>query len=282
MKKIISVILLLLMLTTVYAENEITVDIDSVQVTFDTQPRIINARTMVPVRSIFEAIGAKVSWDGNTKTITAEKDSIKIAMTIGANLISKGDEFIVMDTSAMIIDNRTFIPARFAAEAFDNSVSWDSVQRAVHISTTLKPDIQYYKKYRNESMSIMYPSDWYLDESFPGMVFIDNQSDSYSELGIGMISVSQTEFFNSSFPDTVSAKYDYLISDCNVNISEFKNTVINGCHAALFKYTDAEGDYVTSYIIAGNEKAYFIEFISDKEGIFDNIYNTVLSTFTLL
>ena len=282
MKKIMALIIFLLSFSSVYAEDNIKVYINSVPVYFDTNPIMINGRTMVPVRDIFEALGAEVYWNGETRTVTAAKDGSNVSMTIGNNKILVNDLIIIMDTTPVIMNNRTLIPARFAAEAFECSVEWDAQTRTVDIISSKKPDTQYFKIWQNNFMSVLYPADWFLDESFPGTLFIDNQSDSFQTLGMGMISISQMDFMNSSFSDTVSARYDYLISDCGLTISEFKNTTVNGCAATLFKYTDKDGDFVTSYLIAGNTKAFFIEFISDSPGVFDNIYNTVLSSFTLL
>ncbi len=281
MKKIISLIIFLMFFQTVYAEKEITVKINSEPVVFDVLPRIIDSRTMVPVRAIFEALGAQVQWDGETRTVTAQNGARIVSMTIGRNEIAVGNEIIVMDTVPIIIDNRTLIPARFAAEAFDSSVLWDGENKIVNITTGEKPKIQYFKRYYNGLYSILYPSDWYLDHTYPEMIFIDNQGDIYEEHGMGMISVTHMEFVNQSFADTVSARYDYLIGDCGYNITEFKNTKVNGCDAAIFKYPDNDGDYVTSYLICGNGTAYFIEFYSDTEAAFKDIYDIVLSSFML-
>lgn len=281
MKRIITLIIFLMFFQTVYAEKDITVTINSVPVAFDVQPRIINSRTMVPVRAIFESLGASVSWDGQTRTVTAQNGTRKVSMTIGKNEINVGDEIIVMDTVPMIINNRTLIPARFAAEVFDSSVEWDGENQIVQIITGKKPDIQYFKRYHNGIYSILYPSDWYLDETYPEMIFIDNQGDIYEEHGMGMILVSHMDFMNDSFLDTVSARYDYLIGDCGYNITKFENTKVNGCDAAVFKYIDQDSDFVTSYLICGNNGAYLIEFFTDAEGAFEGIYNIVLSSFML-
>ena len=82
MKKIISVLLALLMLAVlllacvnVSAENPITVEVDFGTVQFDTPPVNINGRVLVPVRAIFEAMGANVRWNAGTKTVTSKLDN---------------------------------------------------------------------------------------------------------------------------------------------------------------------------------------------------------------
>ena len=278
MKRLLPILLFFILSVPAFAETPITVNIDSVPVEFDVEPRIIDGRTMVPVRAILEALDAEVLWDSVTKTVTATKDLKTISMTIGKREITVGENFMLMDTAPVIIGNRTLIPARFAAEVFENTVKWDAKTRTVSIISTEKPDIKYYKKYTGAGISLLFPHDWLLDESFTDTVFIDNQPTTYESSGLGMISISKVELVNSSFADTVSARYDYLLSDCGYNISDFKNTTVAGKNAALFKFVDSDGDYVLSYFIEGSASAYYIDFITDTENAFSDIFSTILTT----
>ena len=68
MKKIISAILCTAITITLLsgmstAGEKVTVELDGTQINFDVNPKIINGRAMVPLRSIFEEIGALVKWD---------------------------------------------------------------------------------------------------------------------------------------------------------------------------------------------------------------------------
>lgn len=281
MKKILAVLALFFLFTTAYAETPITVTVDSTAVNFDAEPRIIDGRTMVPLRAIFEALGAEVEWNGETKTVTASNGIKTISMTIGKKEVTVGERYMIMDTAPIIAENRTLIPARYAAEVFDNTVEWDSQNRVVKISSANKPNVEYYRKYSGGGISFMYPEDWLLDESYQGTVFVDNQPTSYENLGLAMISVSSIELVNSTFADTLSARYDYLLNDCGYNITEYRKTLINGYASTVFKYIDADGDYVTSYFILSGKKAYYIDFITDTENQFDDIFSNVLSSVRL-
>ena len=53
--------------------EKIKVIIDIKNVKFDVPPTIVNGRTLVPLRAIFEALGATVEWDDATQTVTSEK-----------------------------------------------------------------------------------------------------------------------------------------------------------------------------------------------------------------
>lgn len=279
MKRILLLLFILLCTATaVHAEIPITVNVDSVPVKFDVEPRIIDGRTMVPVRAILEALGAKVEWDASTRTVTATTDLKKISMVIGKKEIAVGEKYMLMDTAPIILENRTLVPARYAAEVLENTVKWDASTRTVNIISTEKPKISYYKKYDGAGIHFMYPAEWLLDEGYEGTVFIDNQPVSYDESGLALISVSVVDHVNGAFHSTISTRYDYLLNDCGYNVSEFKATTINGHDAQLFRYIDAEGDYVLSYFVAGSKKSYCIEFITDTENDFSGTFSNVMST----
>lgn len=134
MKKIINFILMLTILTTVLnvsvlASSNITVMVDNNPVNFtDAHPFIENNRTMVPVRAIAEAMGANVEWNGETSTVTLTKDSYSSILKIGEYkiTISNKNETVVknMDTKAIVINGRTFIPARFVGYGLGYDVEW--------------------------------------------------------------------------------------------------------------------------------------------------------------
>ena len=99
----------------------------------DTAPQIINNRTMVPLRAIFEALGANVEWDGATKTVMAVKDDITIKMTIGADSFTRNGEKVALDAPSTIIGSRTLVPVRAIAESFGSTVGWIAESKTVTI-----------------------------------------------------------------------------------------------------------------------------------------------------
>ncbi len=142
MKKVVAILSLCLaimstfMSTVTFASSEIKVEIDSERIEFDVQPQLINNRTMVPLRAIFEALGAEVEWDADTKTITAMKDDMVVFATIGSTKMYVDGDTKIMDVAPMIINNRTLVPARFVAEAFGCEVDWDGENNIVRIYST--------------------------------------------------------------------------------------------------------------------------------------------------
>ena len=80
----------------------IKVTYDGQTIEFDTEPEVINDRVMVPMRAIFEAFGAKVKWDGESKTITSKKKSKTITMTIDSCDMTKNDETYTFDVAPVL------------------------------------------------------------------------------------------------------------------------------------------------------------------------------------
>ena len=99
----------------------------------ETEPQIIEGRTMVPVRAIVEGVGATVDWNADTKTVTGKKGSDIVIMNVGEKAMTVNGKKVDMDGEAMIIDSRAFAPARYVAEAFGYDVSWNGETKEVLI-----------------------------------------------------------------------------------------------------------------------------------------------------
>jgi len=139
MKKITSLLLAMLLLivaiSPVMANNDITVKIDGQQIAFDVQPQLINDRTMVPLRAIFEALGATVDWNGDTQTVTSTKGGTTISLTINNPTMYVNGAAVTLDSPACLVDDRTLVPVRAISEAFNCDVEWDGASRSVLITT---------------------------------------------------------------------------------------------------------------------------------------------------
>ena len=94
MKKITALIMAFCMALSLlsFAADNIKVMLDDEYITFDVEPQIIEGRTMVPLRAIFEAMGAEIEWDGDTQTVAAVKDETVVVAVIGSNIIYVNDE----------------------------------------------------------------------------------------------------------------------------------------------------------------------------------------------
>lgn len=117
------------------AGENIRVVINNKNLKMDIPPCIINGWTMVPVRAIFEGLGATVSWDENTGLITATRDNSTIVMQNGQSIAVVNDQSIKLDVPVRIIENRTMVPLRFIAKGFHDTVKWDRHSRTVYITS---------------------------------------------------------------------------------------------------------------------------------------------------
>lgn len=116
------------------AADDISVLVNGSPLEFDVPPIIENERTLVPMRAIFEALGAEVSWDGDTATVTAKKDGDTLSIIIGSNILYKNGRATELDVPAKIVDERTLVPLRAVAESFDANVDWDGETQSVLIT----------------------------------------------------------------------------------------------------------------------------------------------------
>lgn len=89
----------------------------------DVAPVIVNERTMLPARFVAEALGAKVLWDSNTRTVSIIGEKA-IAITIGSDTAYVNGVAVKLDSPAFIADDRTYLPLRFIAENLGADVEW--------------------------------------------------------------------------------------------------------------------------------------------------------------
>ena len=111
----------LLLSTNVFAVD-LYVDTDKIDT--DTEPTIVDGRTLVPLRAIFEALGATVEWDDASRTATGTRDGKTVVITIDSAMAYVDGEAKTLDVPAQIINSRTMVPARFVAESMNCEVTW--------------------------------------------------------------------------------------------------------------------------------------------------------------
>ncbi|WP_281217284.1 copper amine oxidase N-terminal domain-containing protein [Lysinibacillus capsici] len=119
MKKIVSYILFALILIStnmVSAQSVVTIN----------GGKMIDNRTLVPLRSIFEELGATVIWNQNTKTISATKDTTNISLKLGTKTAVINGQAVSIDVPAQIRSGTTLVPLRFISEALGANVKWDN------------------------------------------------------------------------------------------------------------------------------------------------------------
>lgn len=93
-------------------------------VTGDAAPYVADSRTMVPIRALTEAFGAKVDYDNDARTVTIVNNDTTIVMTVGETTYTVNDAEKTMDVAPVIgSGDRAYVPVRFVAEALGYTVT---------------------------------------------------------------------------------------------------------------------------------------------------------------
>lgn len=116
-----------------YAQTPIVLQINNkimtangIEKEIDSEPIIINNRTLLPIRAVIEEIGGTVNWDNKKQEITLTYQGDTIRLVIDNTTAYLNDTAITLDTAPVIINGRTMIPIRFIAESFHFDVVWDN------------------------------------------------------------------------------------------------------------------------------------------------------------
>jgi hypothetical protein len=117
--------------------QQIKVQVDGTPVYFaNTQPQYINGRVLVPLRGVFEEMGANVLWNQQTHMVTATRAGTEVELKIGSRAATINGAPINLDVPAMVLNGSTMVPIRFVSEALGAQVGWLAADRLVTINTT--------------------------------------------------------------------------------------------------------------------------------------------------
>ena len=118
-----------------------------------------NGRTQVPLRVTMEALGATVGWDNSTRTATVSKGSVSIRIPIGTSFILVNGVKKSNDTTAQIVNGRTYLPIRIVAESLSATVNWDNSTKSVQITAKGTPKVWLLTKMSSSDDSTTYSYD---------------------------------------------------------------------------------------------------------------------------
>lgn len=143
-KKIIALLIAAVMIfsaVSVFAEEFVTVKLDGEELQFEVPAQIIDDRTMVPMRDIFEKLGAKVDWDEEHQGIMAFAGHKIITMMIGQNKMFVADfttgveTELYLDVPPMLVNDKTLVPLRAVSESLGVKVDWSEALQTVYLSS---------------------------------------------------------------------------------------------------------------------------------------------------
>ena len=105
-------------------------------VTFDTgEPVQFEGRVLVPMREVFEALGATVTFNKETRSLEAVRGNIKVSLRPGEQTALLNGEVHPLDNVTQVVNGATVIPLRFISEAFGARVSWNADDYDVTVNT---------------------------------------------------------------------------------------------------------------------------------------------------
>ncbi len=211
MKRCLSVCLALTLLCTLFsaapaiAEDGIEITINGAAQVFDQMPVMVNDRVLVPMRGIFEALGAEVSWDDATQTATGTKDGKVVSLSIGNTQASIDGTAVTLDVPAQLISDRTMVPVRFISEALGAQVSWDDAANTVIIAAA-KGNYPY-PDAANAGMRRPVPDNFSTGKSYEDLIYFNDKGspdEAFASLPQGTVIVSEEDFLNADTEGTAN------------------------------------------------------------------------------
>ncbi len=148
MKKLFALMLGLLSCTLLLclSVNAVELYVDTELVQTDVPPQLVSGRTLVPMRAIFEYLGAEVTWDNDTRTATGTLDDTVVIIQIDNTTAYVNDVPYTLDVPAQIIGNRTMVPARFVSESLGCVVTWYNETQTAAVANKTKGEHIYVTK----------------------------------------------------------------------------------------------------------------------------------------
>ena len=128
------------------SQKIISLTVDSPIITIDgiehpldaegTVPLVVNGRTLVPLRAVFEALSLEVGWSSGE--ITGTQGNLQIKLSTGNRTAYINGREIWLETPPMIVNGRTMVPLRFVAESLGAEVEWLPETRTIRIIQTFR------------------------------------------------------------------------------------------------------------------------------------------------
>lgn len=123
------------------ASSNLEIVLDGENVTALATPIIKDGRTLVPIRSILEKMGAKVDWDGDTRTIEVSKDGKVVVLKVDSRLVKYKDGkevYTLSDVAPIIVGNKAYAPLRLITNAIGVDIQFDDATNTVKIDSQTK------------------------------------------------------------------------------------------------------------------------------------------------
>ena len=240
----------------VYADiSDISVYVNGIKTEFDEPPASENDRTLVPMRGIFEALGAEVYWDEKSETASAFLNEDTMSITIDNNIMLKNNDEIILDVPARMYGDRTLVPVRAISEAFGSYVGWDENTQTGFVDSKENP--------MNETIisdEYRYPN---YNGNFNDVDIFDKNNEDY--FGMELLHISDEQ--GSAYAKTINA---FANSAPNANVYNIVVPTAAEFYASdEYRYPNYNGNFNDVDIFDKNNEDYFgmeLLHISDEQG----------------
>jgi len=109
-------------------------------VSLEAAPIILNARTLLPIRAVVEAVGGTIVWEASTQKVTITRGNTTLELWIGKNVATLNGKSVNIDSDSKVVpiirSGRTLLPLRFVAESLALDVQWDATTQTITITYT--------------------------------------------------------------------------------------------------------------------------------------------------
>jgi len=141
MKKIVAGSIIASMLIVPAMAQDVSVYLNNERMIFDQNPIIENGRTLVPLRSIFEGLGAEVKWNPYIQEIRGITSDKEVILKVGETSATVNGNTVTLDVAAKIENGRTLVPLRFISESLEAEVKWNAEEYRIDIEKKKKVEV---------------------------------------------------------------------------------------------------------------------------------------------
>ncbi len=120
-------------------DGNVSVQLNGQELVFAQAPIIQNDTTLVPMRTIFEALGMDVSWNEGNSSVTAVKNGKSVFVTVGSKSAEINGQAVELAEAPVILNGTTLVPLRVISEAMGVDVQWDEENYRVILTDEDKP-----------------------------------------------------------------------------------------------------------------------------------------------
>ncbi|SCL81217.1 copper amine oxidase N-terminal domain-containing protein [Sporanaerobacter sp. PP17-6a] len=224
-----------------FAESDIKLFYNGSEIKIDEPILNENGKVLVPMKGLFEALGAKVKWDSASREILISQKDKLVELKIDSKNAYVNNSLRTLDTAPKIINDITYIPTRFIAESLDMDVYWNDYSRGIYINSGFE------EKYDSSNTFVEYrgqflngkPNGFARKYGTDGNLLYEGYFVNGHKNGIGTQYWSNGDKYIGNFiSDSIAGKGKLIYKGNGTYIGEFLNGVRSG--EGIFSWPNGE------------------------------------------